>query len=350
MGHAHPPRFGETMATGAVGNKSRRFDNLFFPGMAVIILATVFIGFARTYYLAGAFRAPLPNLLVHIHGAVFSVWILLLIAQTSPDAAGRVDLHRRLGLLGFGVACLVVILGLMAATDGLVRHFAPGEKGVGVKAFYAVPIADMLVFATLIYFGFRERLNPAAHKRFMLIATIAILDAAFVRWPIPAAWWHLPAAQMCCYALLLLLVGYDLWSAGRIQRATLWGQLVSDRAAPGTDAHWANGTLAELRHVGAELRSFFPLSVKTNSGASILKGTPACRDQSGARVRCAFTLSSLLRAHQERLSRSVWGGKGWGSELCRFGKVKFFHLHRRHYHVERFFSAGAHRSAHRFHV
>jgi hypothetical protein len=39
--------------------------------MAVVILATVFIGFARSYYLAGVFRAPLPNLLVHIHGAVF---------------------------------------------------------------------------------------------------------------------------------------------------------------------------------------------------------------------------------------------------------------------------------------
>ncbi|HEV8132943.1 MAG TPA: hypothetical protein VGQ81_16970 [Acidobacteriota bacterium] len=213
------------MATGIVGNSSRRFDNLFFPGMAVLILAAVFFGFARTYYLAGVFRAPLPNLLVHIHGAVFSAWILLLIAQTSLVAAGRVDLHRRLGLLMFGVACLMVILGLMAATDGLVRHFAPGEKGVGAKAFYAIPTVDMLVFATLIYFGFRERFNPAAHKRLMLIGTIMILDAAFIRWPIPAAWWDLQAAQMCCYVLLLLLVGYDLWSTGKIHRATLWASV-----------------------------------------------------------------------------------------------------------------------------
>ncbi|HEY3129711.1 MAG TPA: hypothetical protein VGL91_09645 [Acidobacteriota bacterium] len=213
------------MATSVVGNSSRRFDNLFFPGMAVLILATVLFGFARTYYLAGLFRAPLPNLLIHIHGAVFSAWILLLIAQTSLVAAGRVDLHRHLGLLALGVACLMVILGLTVATDALVRHFAPGERGVGVKAFYAVPIADMLVFATLIYFGFRERVNPAAHKRLMLIATIMILDAAFVRWPIPAAWWDLQAAQMGCYVLLLLLVGYDLWSTGKIHRATLWASL-----------------------------------------------------------------------------------------------------------------------------
>jgi len=51
------------------------------------------------------------------------------------------------------------------------------EPGVGAKAFYAIPIADMLVFSTLIYFAFRERFNPAAHKRLILFATITLLDA-----------------------------------------------------------------------------------------------------------------------------------------------------------------------------
>jgi len=214
------------MATGAIRHSSPRFDNVFFPSVAVLILASVFLGFARTYYLAGVFRAPLPNLLVRIHGAVFSLWILLLIAQTSFIARGRVDVHRRMGLFGFGLACLMVILGLMAATDSLARHLAPGEAGVGVKAFYAVPIGDMLVFSALIYFGFRERFNPAAHKRLMLVATITLLGAAFVRWPIPVAWWDLRVAQMCCYPLLLLLMCYDLWSTGKVHRATLWASVL----------------------------------------------------------------------------------------------------------------------------
>ena len=235
------------MATSAVQSNSERgnvcFDDIFFPGMAVIILATVFIGFARSYYLAGVFHAPLPNLLVHIHGAVFTSWIVLLITQTSLVAGGRVDLHRRLGLLGFAVACLMVILGIMVATDSMARHFAPGKVGVSQKAFYAVPIADMAAFATLIYFGFRERVNPAAHKRLMLIATIMITDAAFIRWPIPVVWWNLQTAQICCYALLLLLAGYDLWSTKKIHRATLWGSVLvvvlqQMRAPVGHTALW----------------------------------------------------------------------------------------------------------------
>jgi hypothetical protein len=209
------------MATHVIRGSNRRFEDLFFSSMAVLILASVFVGFARSYYLAGVFKAPLPNLLVHIHGAMFSSWILLLIAQTSLVAAGRVDLHRRLGLLGFGLACIMVVLGLLVATDSLARHFAAGEKGVGARVFYVVPLADLLVFSALIYFAFRNRFNPAAHKRLILIATITLLDAAFVRWPIPVAWWDIRVAQMCCYPLLLSLIIYDLWSTGKIHRVTI---------------------------------------------------------------------------------------------------------------------------------
>src|SRR3979411_3524763 len=93
---------------------NRQYDNYFFSAMAMLILATVFVGFARTYFLAGVVRAPLPSLIIHIHGAVFSSWILLLIAQISLVSAGRVDIHRRLGLAGFGLACLMLILGVLA--------------------------------------------------------------------------------------------------------------------------------------------------------------------------------------------------------------------------------------------
>jgi hypothetical protein len=35
--------------------------------MAVVILASVLVGFAHSYYLVGGVQAPMPNLLVHIH-------------------------------------------------------------------------------------------------------------------------------------------------------------------------------------------------------------------------------------------------------------------------------------------
>ena len=105
--------------TTEVVRTGRRTDNIFFSGMAVLILVTVFVGFARTYFLAGMFRAHLPSPIIHIHGAVFSLWILLLITQTSLVSAGRTDIHRKLGLAGFGLACLMPVLGVLAATNSL---------------------------------------------------------------------------------------------------------------------------------------------------------------------------------------------------------------------------------------
>jgi hypothetical protein len=52
----------------------RRSDHLFFSAMALLMMFTVFVGFAHTYYLAGMFRAPLPSLIIHLHGTAFSSW------------------------------------------------------------------------------------------------------------------------------------------------------------------------------------------------------------------------------------------------------------------------------------
>jgi hypothetical protein len=203
----------------AIGLPGRRFDHVFFSGMALLILATVFVGFARTYYLAGVFHAPLPSLIIHLHGAAFSCWILLLVTQVSLVSAGRVDIHRRLGIAGFFLACLMVILGVLAATDLLARGAGPGGDP---RFFYIIPLTDMLIFATLIYFAFRARSNPPTHKRLILVATITLMTAAIARWPLAVVHRNAPAATLLSYVFLLILVAYDLWSTRKLQRATLW--------------------------------------------------------------------------------------------------------------------------------
>jgi len=216
------------MAAAVFEPRESRVDKYFFPGMALLMLGTVFFGFARSYYLAGLFRAPLPNWLIHAHGAAFSSWILLLIAQTSLVAAGRVDVHRKLGLVGFCLACLMVILGTLAATDSLRRAHGPGgpASGADPKTFYIIPLADMLVFGTLIFSAFRARSNPPAHKRLILIATTALLSAAVVRWPIGfirhSPFW---VTVLVTYGFLALLVVYDLWIRRKVHRATIWASV-----------------------------------------------------------------------------------------------------------------------------
>ena len=198
----------------------RRYDHLFFSSMALLMLGTVFVGFAHSYYLAGIFGAPLPSLIIHLHGAAFSCWILLLVTQTSLVAAGRVNIHRRLGMAGFLLACFMVVLGVLAATDSLFR--ASGPPGRDPQFFYIVPLTDMLIFATLILYAFRFRSNPSTHKRLIFIATTALLIAAFGRWPIDMVRGNPAMAGACSYVFILFLVAYDLWSMRKIYRATIW--------------------------------------------------------------------------------------------------------------------------------
>jgi len=201
----------------------QRIEHRFFTALAVLILAEVLVGFAHTYFLAGVFWAPLRNLLLHVHGAVFTLWILLFITQTSLVAAGRVDLHRRLGIAGVVLACLVVVLGVLIATQHLVDDGHPGAEGRGSRAFYAVTLSHMLMFATLVGLALRHRLQPALHKRLMLIGTLAIMDAAYDRWPVSMPWWDDRVTPLICtYPVLLLLMGYDWWQTRKVQPVTLW--------------------------------------------------------------------------------------------------------------------------------
>ena len=204
-----------------------RHDNLFFAVMAAVALIATLVGFARTYFLAGLFRAPLPNLLVHIHGAAFTLWVILFITQISLVAARRVDLHRRLGLLGFVLATLMIVLGAVTASDHLARNVAqPGtDTGEEVRAFYAVPLGDMLMFSTFVYLGYRNRFLSAVHKRLMWFATLSLLDAGFDRWPVFDPY-SLPVVNLICFTpLLLLMIGYDWWSKGKVQRVTIWSTI-----------------------------------------------------------------------------------------------------------------------------
>lgn len=207
----------------AAGLPGRRYDRYFFSAGALLMLVTVFVGFARTYFLAGVFRAPLPSLIIHVHGAAFTAWILLLVTQTSLVAAGRTDIHRRLGIAGFLLGSLMVVLGVLAATDLLLRRAGHVDPfGRDPKAFYVVPLSDMLIFATLLYFAFRNRRDSPAHKRYIYLASSALMAAAIARLPIAFSARQIRIDTFLAESFLLFLIAYDYWSTRKIHRATLW--------------------------------------------------------------------------------------------------------------------------------
>ena len=199
----------------------RRYDHYFFSAIAALMLLTVVFGFGPSYYFVGAFRAPLPSTIIHIHGAVFSCWILLLIAQTSLASIGRLDIHRKLGIAGMIMAAAMLVLGVLAATDSLARP--PKIPGRDALAFYAIPLVSVAAFAALMYAAFRARRNSPAHKRYVLVANVALMTAAISRLPFAFVHRKAPVAMLVGYVFILLLLIYDLWSTRKLQRSTLRG-------------------------------------------------------------------------------------------------------------------------------
>jgi hypothetical protein len=186
------------------------------------LLAVVAIGFAPTYYMAGVFRAPLPSPILHVHGALFSTWMLLLMVQSGLISAKRVDWHRRLGVAGFLLACVMVVAAILGAANLALRLKAVpnSEPTLG---FLVVPFTDAFDFAVLAGFAYALRRSPAQHKRLIIIATAGIAGAAFFRWHVPILFHDGYAAYTASYVFLLFIGAYDLWSTHRLHPATIWG-------------------------------------------------------------------------------------------------------------------------------
>lgn len=201
--------------------KDRRLYIWFAVFMPIIVLA----GFARTYYLKGFFgNPPLPGLLVHLHGLVMTMWVVLFVTQVSLVATGRIRTHQRLGVFGAILALVIVIVGVLTGIAGAARGASPGPPAL---QFLVIPLGDMLVFAILVgtalYFR-RGRLD--VHKRLILLAAVNLLAPAIARIPLQfiatgGALAFFGLTDIC----LLACVGFDTVRNRRLHPAFLWGTL-----------------------------------------------------------------------------------------------------------------------------
>jgi hypothetical protein len=213
---------------------SRR-RGMFFVGMAIAAMMTVFIGFAPSYYLkslthitqypTGVPVSPSLAPLVHIHATVFSAWILLFVAQSTLVAAGRTDIHRRFGVAGAVLAPVMIVLGFATAVRGARDGWNPGGPFPDSLGFMVVGFADIFVFSVFVAAGLYYRRRPEAHKRLMLLATLGGL-----MWPAITRMPYVAGRPILMFGLLGALVlasaVRDFLLRSRVHPVSLWGGLV----------------------------------------------------------------------------------------------------------------------------
>jgi len=195
----------------------------FYVGIALAIAITVFAGFAPTYYLRAYYQTTPLRGLLHLHGVVFTAWVLLFLVQSTLISAGRVALHRRLGVAGAVLAALIVGIGTTTA----IVNASAGRSPLGVPplSFLAVPFFDMVVFAGLVATGLWHRRRADIHKRLLTLGTIALLGAPIARLPFGAAVVGLPGVFALADLFIVACIVYDLRTLRRVHPATVWGGL-----------------------------------------------------------------------------------------------------------------------------
>jgi|RhisoiCoNPM_1038542.scaffolds.fasta_scaffold04135_2 hypothetical protein len=214
-----------------------RIFTFFAVGAAIV----VFAGFARSWYLKAWFGTPELPPLVHVHGAVMTLWFVLYVLQASLIATHRVALHRRIGMLGVALAALVLLIGTHTAIEAARLDRMPGPP----LAFLAVPLGDMVVFATFFGLGLAYRHRPDIHRRMMTLASVGMLGAALFRLGIPGG---LAGTIGVIFAILAACVAADWLVHRRPHRAFAIGALLIALSWP--LRLWLSGTTAWQRFAG----------------------------------------------------------------------------------------------------
>lgn len=149
--------------------------------IVLLIAGIVAWGFWATYYSQAFERNDLPSI-VHVHAGVFSIWVLVLVAQAAVVVAGNVRLHRRLGAAGMLYGALVFAVGLAVSVGAPASRVRDGQFPLEVGGIVVLyNLTDMLLFGAFLALAFAYRTRPELHKRWIVAATAALCGAALGR-------------------------------------------------------------------------------------------------------------------------------------------------------------------------
>jgi len=219
------------ISAGAPFAPHHRHDRTMIAATVFAIWLAIVLGFGIDIVRRAHIGALTFPLIIHLHALVYVGWLVLLATQILLVRTGRVAVHRRLGMAALILLPLMLILGPVAAIVAVAGNPYMPDKWI---AWLSVQFTNAFGSAVLLAAGFLMRRNAPAHKRLMLMGTIALTEPGFGRiWEaqLSALWGdgYLPLYISTYMGTVLLMVAvgvYDLATRKRLHpayiAAALW--------------------------------------------------------------------------------------------------------------------------------
>ena len=201
----------------------------FYVSMGLVAVVVVVAGFGPGF--ASPHRNAPVTPLLWVHGGLFSAWLCIYLVQATLVAAGRTELHRRLGPISLALVPAMIATGYATSIAMARRGFdVSGDLAIEGDPLGALvfPLGDLVSFTMLVAAALWFRRRPAIHKRLMLLATVGSLMAA----PLDHFLGRVPVLRdtppiILIPLAMLYLSGavYDKLRSGRFHPVSLWGGL-----------------------------------------------------------------------------------------------------------------------------
>ncbi len=175
MATTSPDRIADPLSRSAVEASDARF----FVRLAGVCVIIAVGGFAPTYWLQVPAGTFIGTPLMHLHGLLYTGWVLLLFTQCRMIEKRSYRHHRAWGMAGIALAAMMVAVGTALAVRGFAEHVT--IYGDASRRFLIVPLFSMVSFPLFFSIAVANVRSNDWHRRLMFVATASLLGAALAR-------------------------------------------------------------------------------------------------------------------------------------------------------------------------
>ena len=177
----------------------KQYRNIGFVFILLIPLAV--LGFYKSYIIRSPDVDVIIDGYIHLHAAISSLWIGLLISQPLLIRYNRYPMHRLLGKISYVIFPLLIL--------SFVPLILRSYNGIGSVINPVFDVVLLLLFYTL---AIRNKRNIAVHMRYMIAITLIFIGPTLARilayWTDVDAFW---GSMITWGSINLILAGLIIW-------------------------------------------------------------------------------------------------------------------------------------------